>query len=156
MAISCARSSKSWALPVRAIQRTSRSSAQAAAGNVYTVTIDKKPKCTCPDMIKNSVCKHMIFIWVRVLGLNPSVSPFWYQRGLLLSELAEIFATARQPPHDPQADAIRHAYRVATGQEGAEAAPAEQGDKKKPLEDDSSCPVCYEVRRFAVPWRALD
>ena len=33
-----------------------------STGNVYTVTIGKLPKCTCPDNEKGNQCKHIIYV----------------------------------------------------------------------------------------------
>lgn len=53
---------------------------------VYTVTISKHPKCTCPDFGNGNVCKHVLFVLTRVLGLRPT-NPLVWQRGLLKSEV---------------------------------------------------------------------
>nr|GMD48889.1 mitogen-activated protein kinase kinase kinase 1-like [Ipomoea batatas] len=37
-------------------------------GNVYTVNIAATPSCTCPDRI--APCKHILFVMIRVLGIN--------------------------------------------------------------------------------------
>ncbi len=31
-------------------------------GNLYTVTINHLPTCTCPDHLKGNMCKHIIYV----------------------------------------------------------------------------------------------
>ena len=31
-------------------------------GNVYHVTINKMPSCTCPDNMKGNQCKHIVYV----------------------------------------------------------------------------------------------
>ena len=45
-----------------------------STGNVYTVTISKSSKCTCPDYIKRKAkCKHIFFVLMKVLKVNPTL-----------------------------------------------------------------------------------
>ncbi len=40
-------------------------------GNVYDVTIDKTPSCTCPDHVsRKSRCKHILFVLARILSVD--------------------------------------------------------------------------------------
>lgn len=34
-----------------------------SVGNVYTVTIDNIPRCSCPDGAKGNTCKHIVSGW---------------------------------------------------------------------------------------------
>ncbi|THU76657.1 hypothetical protein K435DRAFT_813189, partial [Dendrothele bispora CBS 962.96] len=70
---------------------------QGSTGNVYTVTIDEVPHCNCPDHLKGNHCKHILFIFVKVLQVSLT-SGLWYQKALLPSELASIFSSAPLPP----------------------------------------------------------
>jgi SWIM zinc finger len=45
-------------------------------GNIYQVTITKRPSCTCPDAAKGSQCKHIIYM-----------SVFWKQTRFLPGSL---------------------------------------------------------------------
>lgn len=57
------------------------------SGNVYTVTISKVPRCTCPDAQKDGmICKHVFFVLLRVLQLEQR-NPLVWQRALLKSEV---------------------------------------------------------------------
>lgn len=46
-----------------------------ATGNVYTVNIDTTPSCTCPD--RTTPCKHILFVFIRVLGVPLDDSCLW-------------------------------------------------------------------------------
>ncbi|CAB4478251.1 unnamed protein product [Rhizophagus irregularis] len=64
------------------------------AGNVYTVTIAHLPDCNCPDFTKGFLCKHIFFVYLKVLGVNRD-STLIYQKALLSKELRSIFTNAR-------------------------------------------------------------
>jgi hypothetical protein len=85
-----------------------------STGNVYTVRIDRVPRCDCPDGQKNGTCKHILYVMDKVLKAPQHLV---YQAGLLTSELEEIFAKA------PRGDTAKIA-----GQ--------------KPLDADD-CPICF-------------
>ena len=90
-----------------------------STGNIYTVTIDKRPSCTCPDSKKGNECKHKIYALHTVLKAPEHLV---YQLGLLSTELREIFEGAPAIP--------------------TEAHNAEEDDgKRKPIEGE--CPICY-------------
>jgi len=50
-----------------------------STGNVYTVTISHVPSCDCPDALKGNHCKHILFIFLKVLGV-PESSGHYYQK----------------------------------------------------------------------------
>ena len=56
------------------------------AGNVYRVSIGMHPSCSCPDFRKGNVCKHVLFVMVRVIRLAPD-DPLIWQKALLRSEV---------------------------------------------------------------------
>lgn len=60
-----------------------------AAGNVYTVRIGRHPSCSCPDAAKGNVCKHHLYIMMRVLRLAPD-DPCVWQRALLSAEVTRL------------------------------------------------------------------
>eukprot|EP01038_Epipyxis_sp_PR26KG_P004194 gene4194-5965_t len=61
-----------------------------STGNIYDVNIRRLPSCNCPDCARGHLCKHIIFVMIKVLKL-PSTSPLVFQNALLQSELQEIF-----------------------------------------------------------------
>jgi hypothetical protein len=63
-----------------------------STGNVYNVEIGKTAKCNCPDHLrcKASLCKHIAFCLLKVLGL-PTDSYLVYQAAWMSSELQEMY-----------------------------------------------------------------
>ncbi|KAI5824771.1 hypothetical protein K523DRAFT_342779 [Schizophyllum commune Tattone D] len=111
-----------------------------STGNVYTVTIGPKPSCDCPDALKGNHCKHIIFVFIKVLQV-PQSSELWYQSGLLSSELESIFNSA---PTAPRASAkhIQDAYDRATGKVEKQAESSTTANKMPEEGDD--CAICYD------------
>ncbi|KAF2002722.1 hypothetical protein P154DRAFT_544375 [Amniculicola lignicola CBS 123094] len=90
-----------------------------STGNLYTVHIGKVPDCDCPYAKKGNQCKHIIYVFLRVLKAPEHVG---YQLALLSSELQDLFKTS---PPIPSADA------EADSSDG----------NRKPIEGE--CPICY-------------
>jgi uncharacterized Zn finger protein len=106
-----------------------------SVGNVYTVIINSTPQCSCPDFQKGNSCKHILFVFLKVLKLPPE-SELIYQRGLLSSEIKEIFHNA---PPDPTIMAnIQVQKKYIEIVEGK----SENSIKRRSIEGD--CPICYE------------
>ncbi|KAF5773320.1 putative transferase [Helianthus annuus] len=61
-----------------------------ATGNVYTVTLSTTPTCTCPDA--TTPCKHILFLYVRVLNL-PTNDPCLRLQTLPESDLTRLLST---------------------------------------------------------------
>lgn len=57
-----------------------------ATANVYSVTVGKHPNCTCPDFQRGNLCKHYLFVMLRVLRLDRS-DPLVWQKALLKAEV---------------------------------------------------------------------
>lgn len=117
-------------------------------GNAYTVMLDSIVSCDCPDAARGNVCKHQLFVFLRVLRLPPS-SPLIYQRALLSSERAKIFATRRRPEQRALASAsVQEAFAEATGTSSASSAKdtgKEQSAADHRGSEDDDCPICFEV-----------
>ena len=58
---------------------------------VYQVTVGKHPDCTCPDFQKGNLCKHYLFVMLRVLRLDQT-DPLVWQKALLKSEVRSASA----------------------------------------------------------------
>ncbi|KAF2086120.1 hypothetical protein K490DRAFT_12448, partial [Saccharata proteae CBS 121410] len=100
-----------------------------STGNIYKVTINKVPECSCPEGMRGKQCKHIVFVLTRVLHAPEHLE---YQLAFVTSELREIFANA---PPIPSADADA----------------AENDGKRKPIEGD--CPICckdYELEEEKI------
>lgn len=87
-------------------------------GNVYTITIDKVPRCDCPHAKKGNQCKHIVYVLSRVLRVPAHLE---YQLAFLSSELRDIFTQAPALPSE-QADNSK------------------KDGNRKPL--DGECPIC--------------
>ncbi|KAF8967348.1 hypothetical protein BDZ97DRAFT_1656498 [Flammula alnicola] len=114
-----------------------------STGNVYTVTIDRKPRCNCPDACKGNHCKHILFIFLKVLQVTRQ-SGHWYQKALLTSELQEIFAEAPLAPNSMAHAHVREAYARATGKATTSTVQATSNKNKRIPGPDDDCPVCYD------------
>lgn len=116
-----------------------------SVGNVYTVKISHIPSCTCPDHAKGNLCKHILFVFLKVLRV-PSDSNLIYQNALLTEELESIFKSAPAKPTAVLASKnVRDTFDKVMGK-----TPEKKGSndddgsaKRKPIED-SMCPICYE------------
>lgn len=113
-----------------------------STGNVYTVTVDGLVSCTCPDALNGNVCKHQLFVYLRVLKI-PESSPLIYQKALLPKERVQILSTTNRPNSNSYANAkVREAYKKA----------ARDSSKSKSLNStqrkgskDDWCPICFEA-----------
>ena len=50
--------------------------------------VGRFPHCTCPDFAKGNICKHYLYVMIRVLRLRQD-DPVVWQRALLPSEAEE-------------------------------------------------------------------
>ncbi|GAA5915396.1 hypothetical protein JCM5296_005995 [Sporobolomyces johnsonii] len=142
-----------------------------STGNAYTIKIGKMPSCNCPDGLKGNHCKHILFVFLKILqvpqtsnlgvslaSLLPSpASPLpppllWYQSALLTPELRAIFAHARPAPRSQLEERLSKLYKVATGEAKAADLEEDRGEggsgglmprKRVPAKGDA-CPICYE------------
>ncbi|GAA5893907.1 RING finger protein [Sporobolomyces salmoneus] len=117
-----------------------------STGNVYTIRVGHVPTCDCPDGQKGNHCKHILFVFLKILQIPQSVN-LWYQSALLTPELQAIFANARPAPQTQLEERVKKLYKIATG----EAEPEPEGEtedtglvKKRIPKEDDSCPICYE------------
>ncbi|THU75865.1 hypothetical protein K435DRAFT_905794 [Dendrothele bispora CBS 962.96] len=115
---------------------------QGSTGNVYTVTIDEVSHCDCPDHLKGNRCKHILFIFVKVLQV-PLTSGLWYQKALLPSELASIFSSAPAPPQLRQQLRNIHTNESVVGA-GREKTGRGPKDSRRIPEAEDDCPICYD------------
>ncbi|KAG5652310.1 hypothetical protein H0H81_005460 [Sphagnurus paluster] len=112
-----------------------------STGNVYTVKIDHRPSCNCPDAMKGNHCKHILFIFLKVLQVTQA-SGLWYQKALLTSELETVFAEAPLAPNSVAHPRIREAHARATGKQSDTA--CQSPTKKRVPGPEDDCPICYD------------
>ena len=113
-----------------------------STGNVYTVQIGKIPSCNCPDCTRGHLCKHILFVFLRVLRV-PSHSPIIYQKALLQSELKEIFAKTSEATNAVKVrEEVAAAYKKAFSGENT-SGEVTQGESMT-ADVDNECPICFE------------
>lgn len=104
------------------------------SGKYYTTHIGRKPMCECPHFIKGNHCKHIIYIYLKVLNV-PETSYIWYQRALTRRELRMVFNNAPDIEHDAP-DHILTAYLWSLR--------IDDDNASKPTPEDN-CIVCQSV-----------
>lgn len=117
-----------------------------STGNVYDVVISKIPKCSCPDHQKGNLCKHILFVFMKVIGLDHQ-SNLIYQSALLQSELDHIFLSMEQTQKRRRTSimarqAVQKAFkkRSLTDQEEVDDSP-----KRKDLSENDECAICFDI-----------
>lgn len=126
-----------------------------SVGNVYTVKIGSMPSCDCPDHMRGNLCKHILFIYLKVLRV--SNHRLLYQTSLLESELKRIFQDFDKAEKGrnrlPMANsAVRENYeKLINENENIKIENENENIKKereifeqKPVSSDTQCPVCCE------------
>ncbi|KAK6912750.1 Zinc finger, RING-type [Dillenia turbinata] len=106
-----------------------------ATGNVYTVTLATTPTCSCPD--RTTPCKHILFIFIRVLGVSLD-DTCMRRRTLRPCQLHRLLSTPSSPEYlaGPTLRERFHQLFRAT-----------RGDISRPqieIEEGTTCPVCLE------------
>ena len=117
-----------------------------STGNIYTITISREPRCTCPDnkMGKNQ-CKHIVYVLHNVLKAPEHLQ---YQLAFLTSELEEIFSRAPLPSASGLTPGGEEGEKVGDADGDAKENSEEVVDasgrtiKRKPLADND-CPICF-------------
>lgn len=120
-----------------------------STGNVYNVAIQCVPHCTCPDHAKGNLCKHILFILLKVMAVPPH-SPLVYQAAWIGSELEEMFQGMRQRfRHVSGAvlanKAVRDGYaKLSRGEDlDYKGAQGDIGVARRTDVDD--CPICFDT-----------
>lgn len=117
-----------------------------ATGNAYTVKVGCHPSCSCPDHAKGNLCKHSLFVMLRVLRLAQD-DPLVWQRALLKSEAEEVLSgsrSQRSADMDVHAsEAVQRAWRAASGAAPAEVEDA-AGSQKPQRAVDGECAICFD------------
>eukprot|EP01006_Ploeotia_vitrea_P060423 TRINITY_DN75887_c0_g1_i1.p1 TRINITY_DN75887_c0_g1~~TRINITY_DN75887_c0_g1_i1.p1 ORF type:complete len:391 (-),score=28.96 TRINITY_DN75887_c0_g1_i1:67-1212(-) len=92
-----------------------------STGNVYQVDIKNLITCSCPDFCKGNLCKHILFVKLKVLKIAAN-HPWLLQSGLLNNELQQIFSQAPDRLNDTQKQPHDHPNddnaEVKEGEEG--------------------------------------
>ncbi|CAI9093549.1 OLC1v1029068C1 [Oldenlandia corymbosa var. corymbosa] len=107
-----------------------------ATGNVYAVNLSSTPSCTCPDRTKP--CKHILFVFIRVLGVPLDDSCLWRRtlRPCQLNRLLSLPASADTLAGSNVREMF-HQLFFREGRPGGSAGEVEVGE-------GATCPVCLE------------
>ncbi|KAL7567838.1 hypothetical protein ACA910_000581 [Epithemia clementina (nom. ined.)] len=138
-----------------------------STGNVYTTCLTHQPTCTCPDFQKRrDLCKHLIFVLVRVVGLSTNDS-LAYQKALVTSELETLYQRVSQRVQDNNSNdssssdvwanpGVRSRYaamKQGKGKAGDHGNNSCEEQKQQQEQDDGAvqrrsleqdCPICLE------------
>jgi hypothetical protein len=126
-----------------------------STGNVYEVEISRIPSCTCPDSAKGNLCKHILFVYLRVLKCQPR-STIIIQKALLQEELATILASRPTISSDVRAskDVMRVYSNSIQGSQNvvdlvdivgeANEEQTEKEDSADNVNPEGECPICFE------------
>ncbi|MFS7962621.1 putative transferase chromatin regulator PHD family [Helianthus anomalus] len=109
-----------------------------ATGNVYTVNLSPAPTCTCPD--RTTPCKHILFVYIRVLSVSLD-DPCLWRTTLRPNQLTRLLSAPVS--FDAVAGvAIRQRFQEMYLQRAAT-----HPDGKVPpvrAEEGTACPICLE------------
>jgi Ring finger domain/SWIM zinc finger len=120
-----------------------------STGNVYDVTIQRVPHCTCPDHAKGNLCKHILFVLLKVMRV-PSTSPLIYQQAWIRSELEEMMEGMRirfQQVSGVMANAaVQKSYKTMKGvdMDAPSQNDAEEDKKVCARDEEEDCPICFD------------
>jgi len=119
-----------------------------STGNVYEVTISKIPRCNCPDHTRGNLCKHLLFVMLKVVGL-PVNSALVYQSAYLTNELDEILAmlqarTLRLGRDVVANEAVRQRHTDMKNGESADAVDSGTSLVQRKEVEGIDCPICFE------------
>lgn len=121
-----------------------------STGNLYTVNIKHLPTCDCPDFKKGNLCKHVLFVMLKVLRI-PSTSELVYQAALISDELRSMFLQAPNPTALANATVVQQYQAIKNGQDPNAVANAVNAsgakDVRRAIEGD--CPICFDELREA-------
>ncbi|KAI3422791.1 SWIM-type domain-containing protein [Psidium guajava] len=112
-----------------------------ATGNVYTVSLSPSPACTCPD--RATPCKHILFVFIRVLGV-PLDDSCLQRRTLRPCQLQRLLATPSSP--DAMAgpglrERFHRDFFRARARARSDGAGPPEGVR---VEDGAACPICLD------------
>ncbi|XP_057799825.1 uncharacterized protein LOC131015437 [Salvia miltiorrhiza] len=114
-----------------------------ATGNVYTVTISATVSCSCPD--RATPCKHILFVYIRVLGL-PLDDPCLWRRSLRPCQFRRILGLPTAGDTLAGA-ALRERFHQLSSAQSRGGASGGDGGARRPevaAEVGAACPVCLE------------
>ncbi len=114
--------------------KTRKFAVMGSTGNVYEVTINTKPQCTCPDYtIRKKRCKHIYFILIKAMKIDDP------EKRLKKKELKKLFRNIPKTLEDLLVDEeYRQVYESISPEEVKSDSKVEMRGK------DDICPICLE------------
>ncbi|KAG6546713.1 hypothetical protein Mapa_011902 [Marchantia paleacea] len=106
-------------------------------GKIFTVKIRQFPCCQCGDFLLSRLCKHMVFVSMRVLKLDKN-DPLIWQKALVPSELKKVLMNRAITPPKPKSKFRRLKESFSLG----------NGPHDLLEHDPMYCPVCCEEVNF--------
>ncbi|RHZ58866.1 hypothetical protein Glove_367g28 [Diversispora epigaea] len=100
-------------------------------GYVYTTTITTTVTCSCPDFQKGNHCKHILFVFLKVLKVDKD-SNLIYQKALITRELKLVFKNSSKITLQPSKEIVDQLKAIASSNQ----------QKRKPIKGD--CQICCE------------
>ncbi len=116
-----------------------------STGNVYDVTINRTPHCSCPDHAKGNLCKHILFVLLKVMAI-PSSSPLVYQQAWIKTELEEMYSCMAQR-FQQVSGAVLAKSVVRNEYAKLQRGPVLQVACRQDQED---CPICFDILEGAA------
>ncbi len=115
-----------------------------STGNVYNVIIQRVPRCNCPDHTRGHLCKHILFVLLKVMRV-PADSPLIYQTAWIDTELREMFEGMRDRFMHVSGGilASRGVQETYAKLKSGEAVPSVTGVTRRT--DDDDCPICFDT-----------
>lgn len=112
-----------------------------ATGNVYNVTLSNTPSCSCPD--RTTPCKHILFVFIRVLGL-PLDDSCLRRRTLRPCQLTRLLTTPTTP-ETLAGDRVREVFHRLYWRRRSEEVRARTLEEERDEEAaGATCPVCLD------------
>jgi len=135
--ITAAKSQRMYVIERKPIFEGSMKFVVAVADSLHNVSIGQLNTCDCKEYGTGILCKHILFVLIKVLKIKREV--LHYQNAFVTSEMEEILEEA---PPDPTA-----IYKKETSESRP---PGEAGlVVQKAYEPSDQCPVCYEEMNTA-------
>ncbi|KAJ6743543.1 RING FINGER AND SWIM DOMAIN-CONTAINING PROTEIN 2 [Salix viminalis] len=104
-------------------------------GNVYTVTLNATPTCSCPD--RTRPCKHILFVLIRVLGVSLDDACL-RRRNLRICQLNRLLGTATLPEALAGVCVRERFHQMFFQRRYGVLRPRVE------VEDGTTCPICLE------------
>lgn len=113
-----------------------------STGNVYTVNVSSTPSCTCPHPTPTPPCKHILFVFLRVLCVSLD-DVCLRRRNLRPCQLRRLLATPTSPESVAEGS-LRQRFRQVLCKMGTGEGGEILMNKMIEIEEGSNCPICLE------------